>query len=107
MAREVVLSRMAMNTVYSQNGEVAKDQRRYWRGFLGMYRLTGLADRANSIQLRCRMKSEFQIVKNMINNLTWFLSKAQSWNADSPSLWNVTITKPTKMLIMKKAIIIR
>ena len=55
MASEVVLSRMAMKTVYSQNGEVANDQRRYWRGFLGMYRLTGLADRANSMQLRWKV----------------------------------------------------
>ena len=43
MAREVVLSRIAMKTVYSQKGEVAKDHSRYWSGFFGMYLLTGLA----------------------------------------------------------------
>ena len=52
MAREVVLSKMAIKTVYSQNGEVANDHNRYWTGFFGMYLLTGLAFRANSMQLR-------------------------------------------------------
>ena len=52
MAKEVVLSKMAMKTVYSQNGDVAKDHNLYCRGFFGMYLLTGLALSANSIQLR-------------------------------------------------------
>jgi len=52
MASEVVLSKMAVKTVYSQNGEVAKDHSRYWSGFLGMYLRTGLALRAYCIQLR-------------------------------------------------------
>ena len=47
-----MLSRMAIKTVYSQNGDVAKLHRRYCRGFLGMYLLTGLAFKANSIQFR-------------------------------------------------------
>ena len=38
-------------------------------------------------------------------SLTWFLSSSQPLNSSSPSLWNVTITKPTKMLTMKKAMI--
>ena len=54
MASEVVLSKMAVKTVYSQNGEVAKDHSRYWSGFLGMYLRTGLALRAYCIQLRCK-----------------------------------------------------
>ena len=35
--------------------------------------------------------------------LTWFLSSSHPLNSSSPSLWNVTITKPTKMLTMKNA----
>ena len=52
MAREVVLSRIAIKTVYSQKGEVAKLHSRYCSGCFGMYLLTGLALRAYSMQLR-------------------------------------------------------
>ena len=58
-------------------------------------------------------KNIISFCKNIVSfcksffNLTWFLSKAQSWKDASPSLWKVTITKPTKMLIMKKAMMIR
>ena len=34
---------------------------------------------------------------------TWFLSSSQFLYSCSPSFWNVTMTKPTKMLTMKKA----
>lgn len=37
---------------------------------------------------------------------TWFLSNSQFRYSCSPSFWKVTITKPTKILTMKKAMII-
>ena len=57
MASERVLSMMATNTVYSHIGEVAKAQSLYCRGFLGMYRRTGLAFRANSMQFLWKIRS--------------------------------------------------
>lgn len=38
-----------------------------------------------------------------IKNTTWFLSSSQFLYSCSPCSWNVTMTKPTKMFIMKKA----
>ena len=52
MARDIVLSRMATKTVYSQKGDVAKAHSLYWTGFFGMYLRMGLAFRAYCIQLR-------------------------------------------------------
>ena len=67
MAKEVVLSKMAMKTVYSQNGDVAKDHNLYCSGFFGMYLLTGLALSANSIQLRWKStKCIFSVSVKMI-----------------------------------------
>ena len=52
MARERVLSMIAAKTVYSQAGDVAKAHSLYWIGFFGMYRRTGFALSANSMQFR-------------------------------------------------------
>ena len=49
-----MLSKMAVKTVYSQKGDVAKDHSRYWSGFFGMYLRTGLALRAYCMQFRCK-----------------------------------------------------
>ena len=48
------MSKMAVKTVYSQKGDVAKDHSRYWSGFFGMYLRTGLALRAYCMQFRCK-----------------------------------------------------
>ena len=54
MAKERVLSMMATNTVYSQMGDVAKAHSLYCKGFFWMYRRTGLAFNANSMQFLCK-----------------------------------------------------
>lgn len=38
---------------------------------------------------------------------TWFLSSSQFLYSVSPCSWKVTMTKPTKMFIMKKAMRMR
>ena len=57
MARERVLSMIATKTVYSHKGDVAKAHSLYCRGFFGIYRRTGLAFRANSMQFLWEMWS--------------------------------------------------
>ena len=52
MASESVLIRIMAKMVYSNTGDVTKAHSLYWTGFLGMYRRTGFAFNANSMQLR-------------------------------------------------------
>ena len=55
---------MATNTVYSQMGDVANAHNLYWNGFFGMYRRTGLAFNANSMQFLCK-KINLKIASNL------------------------------------------
>ena len=54
MASDNVLIKIIAKIVYSNTGDVTNAHSLYWTGFFGMYRRTGFALRANSMQFRCK-----------------------------------------------------
>ena len=108
--RAIVFKIIVRNIAYSKPGELTNHQILYWITFFGMYRFIGRAFNANSMHFRLKNEHSMKIFlmthrpHDMSSVQTWFLSRSQSLYSFSPSFWNVTITKPTKMFTMKNAI---